>query len=424
MIADPELIIVGAGAAGLWAAAVCAHAGRRTLVIEKTPRAGTKVLASGGSRCNLTTSLPPLEAARLFGTKGERFLRRAFSNLPPIAVRGHFEALGVPTEEAPLDKVFPSSQRAVDVRDALLRDAREAGAEFRYDCTVADVRKEGGAWCVELVDGEVLRAPRLLLSPGGMSYARTGTTGDGYAWLKRLELELVEPVPALAPLSSDADWVHELSGIAVQDASCKLRDMDGKLLGKRERPVLFTHRGLSGPGAMDLSVHVARGIVEARKRGRPGASFWFSIDLCPTLERDDLRAKLIEVAGRPGSPRLARALDGELPRRLIDAACRQAGLEPNPLAASITKPQRHLLIEALKGLDVPISGTLGFDLAEVTAGGLALHEVSPATMEVRAHPGLYVFGELLDIDGPIGGLNFQSAFATAELAAKAATAPN
>lgn len=420
MIDPPELIVVGAGAAGLWAAAVGARAGRRTLVLEKTPRAGTKVLASGGSRCNLTTSLPPLEAARLFGTKGERFLRRAFSSLPPIAVRGHFEALGVPTEEAPLDKVFPSSQRAVDVRDALLRDARDAGAEFCYDCAVIDVRKEGELWCVELESGEVLRAPRLLLSPGGMSYARTGTTGDGYAWLERLGCELVEPVPALAPLASDAEWVHELSGIAVQDAQVKLTDTNGKLIGRRERPVLFTHRGLSGPGAMDLSVHVARAIAEAARKGHAPPSFWFSIDLCPTLERELLRTRLIEAAGRPGSPRLARALDGDLPRRLIDAACRQAGLEPNPLAASITKPQRHALVEALKGLDVPITGTLGFDLAEVTAGGLALHEVSPATMEVRAHPGLYVFGELLDLDGPIGGLNFQSAFATAELAAKAA----
>jgi predicted Rossmann fold flavoprotein len=416
----PEVIVVGAGAAGLWAAAVSARAGRRTLVLEKTPRAGTKVLASGGSRCNLTTSLPPLEAARLFGTKGERFLRRAFSSLPPIAVRGHFEALGVPTEEAPLDKVFPSSQRAVDVRDALLRDAHDAGAEFRYDCAVRDVRKEGDAWCVELADGEVVRAARLLLSPGGMSYARTGTTGDGYAWLERLGCELVEPVPALAPLSSDAEWVHELSGIAVQDAVCKLTDVSGKVLGRRERPVLFTHRGLSGPGAMDLSVHVARALAEAARKGRALPSFWFSIDLCPLLDRDELRRRLIEAAGRPGNPRLARALDGDLPRRLIDAACRQAGLDPNPLAASISKPQRHGLVEALKGLDVPISGTLGFDLAEVTAGGLALHEVSPATMEVRGQPGLYVFGELLDLDGPIGGLNFQSAFATAELAGKSA----
>jgi len=422
MSAAPEILIVGAGAAGLWAAAVCARAGRRTLVLEKTPRAGTKVLASGGTRCNLTTSLEADEAARLFGERGGRFLRRAFRTLPPEAVRAHFEALDVPTELAPLDKVFPSSQRAVDVRDALLRDALEAGASFRYDCPVHDLQPDDGAWCVELADGELLRAPRVLLSTGGKSFARTGTTGDGYAWLAALGCEVVEPVPALAPLASDAQWVHELSGIAVQDADCKLLDTDGKLLGRRERPVLFTHQGLSGPAAMDLSVHVARGRAIARAKGEPMPAFWFSIDLCPSQGREALRAQLIEASGRPGNPRLARALGGELPRRLIDAACRQAGIEPNPLAASIGKAQRHGLVEALKGLEVPITKTLGFDHAEVTAGGLALREVSPATFEVRGRPGLFVFGELLDLDGPIGGLNFQAAFATAELAARAASA--
>ena len=425
---DADVVVVGAGAAGLWAAAACARAGRDVLLLEKTPRAGTKVLASGGTRCNLTTTLGPDEAARLFGTKGERFLRGAFRGLPPVAVRGHFEALGVATVDAPLDKVFPASQRAVDVRDALLRDAREAGARVRYDAPVADVRREGDAWCVELagdanrVDGggEVVRAPRALLCPGGMSYPRTGTTGDGYAWLERLGCELIDPVPALAPLSSDAPWVHDLSGIAVQDAVCTLFDASGAKLGARERPVLFTHRGLSGPGAMDLSVHVARAHAAAAKRGAAAPAMRLSIDLVPTVDREALRARLIEAGRVPGRPRLARALGGELPRRLIDAACAQAGIPSNPPAADIGKADRHALVEALKGLDVPIDGTLGFDFAEVTAGGLALHEVSPATMELRAHAGLHVFGELLDLDGPIGGLNFQSAFATAALAARAA----
>jgi predicted Rossmann fold flavoprotein len=411
-----EVIVVGAGAAGLWCSARLAERGLRVLLLEKTTRAGTKILASGGSRCNLTTTLEADAAARLFGPKGSRFLAHALELLPPRAVRERFHALGVPTVEAPLEKVFPRSQRAVDVRDALVRWALGAGAELRLATPIAAIAREGSEWVVSATEGSTFRATRLVLCAGGQSYPRTGTTGDGYGWLRALGLEVVVPVPALVPLTSPASWVHELTGIAWESGACRLLSPNGKELLRRERPLLFTHRGVSGPGAMDLSHFVAR----ARAEGPLERPFTLELDFFPLVSREELRARFLAAAAAPGGPTVARALPETLPRPLLRAALRAAGIAVHdelPRAARLAKHERHALIEALKGLPIPIDGTLGFDHAEVTSGGLALRELDPRTMQVNRCPGLYVCGELLDLGGPIGGLSFLAAWSTAEVVA-------
>jgi len=415
--------VVGAGAAGLWAAEVAARAGRSVLLLEKTPRTGTKVLASGGTHCNLTTTLDARRAAALFGRAGERFLRTAFRLLPPAAVRKRFESWGVPTVEAAWEKVFPASGRALDVRDALEHAARSAGVEVVTDARVAGVEPLGGdgtgrgGWRVTLADGDALCFQRLVLAPGGRSYPRTGTTGDGYAWLAALGLELVEPLPALVPLVTDEPWVHALTGIAVQEAEVRLYDARRRLVARRERPVLFTHRGLSGPGPMDLSVHVAR----AAREHAGSAEHTLAVDLLPRRSRDELTAVLREAGTTRGAAAVHELAAPELPRRLFAAVCRLAELASDaPRVGELDRASRHRLVEALKGLAIPIRGTLGFDRAEVTAGGLALDELDAGSLRVRRYEGLHVCGEVLDLQGPIGGLNFQAAFATAEAAARSA----
>ena len=413
--------MIGAGAAGLWAAARAAELGCRVLLLEKTPRTGTKVLASGGTRCNLTTTLGPLEAARLFGPAGARFLRAAFRALPPARVRERFEALGVPTVEEPPEKVFPASHRARDVRDALERWARGAGAQIWCDSGVRGFERADGGWRVHLQDGRALHARRLAVCPGGRSHPRTGTTGDGYAWLEALGLPLVEPVPALVPLASPARWVRELAGVTLPAVRVELRSPEGALLAERVRPVVFTHKGISGPGAMDLSEPVAREEAGASRAGRAPHAHALRLDLAPAQGREALRALLAELGGRPGAPRLASALAAELalPRRLVARVLAQAALAPDARANELARAGRHALVEAVKGLAVPVDATLGFGHAEVTAGGLDLGAVDAATLRVKGAPGLWIFGEILDLAGPIGGLNFQAAFATAELAARA-----
>lgn len=409
-----DLVVVGAGAAGLWLAGSAAEAGLEVLVLEKTARTGTKVLASGGTRCNLTTTLGPKEAAALFGRKAERFLGPAFSTLPPLEVRQRFSQWGVPSVEAPLEKVFPASGRAKDVRDALERRAREAGARFRLGSGVHEVRPERDGWLLQL-EGESVTADRVALASGGRSYPRTGTTGEGYAWLEHLGLRVTPTSPALVPLTSPATWVHDLSGIAWQDGEARLVDGRGKVLLRRTRPILFTHTGISGPGAMDLSGPVGAAVGTERQ-----ADHALLVDLAPKRARDETRALLVEGAAASGAPRLSRVLPERIPRRLLAALARQAELPgPDPRVAQLQKAHRHSLVEAVHGLHVPLDGTRGFDLAEVTRGGLDLREVDPRSMRVNAHRGLFVVGELLDLDGPIGGLNFQAAFACAEVAARA-----
>ncbi|MFT5287114.1 MAG: putative Rossmann fold flavoprotein [Planctomycetota bacterium] len=424
------IVVVGAGAAGLWAAQSAAKLLRASsrdvdvLLLEKTPRSGTKVLASGGTRCNLTTTLDPQRAAQLFGKAGSRFLRTAFRTLTPTDVRTQFDEWGVPSVEAPLDKVFPESGNARHVRDALQKACTDSGVVTRHDVSVRGVHREKDHWRVVLEDGETIGAKRLLLCPGGKSYPLTGTTGDGYEWLRELELELVAGVPALVPLLSPASWVHALTGLSAQNATVRLRNEDGKALMDRTRPVLFTHRGLSGPGPMDVSRFVAQAVTKASQGAWPTpVKFVVEIDLMPQCTHEDLTEQLRFAATRTGSPLISKLFSDDLPRRLVEAACVSVDLPADIRTNVLPKAGRHKLVTALKGLSVPISGTASFDEAEVTAGGLALSELDPGSMRVRKYEDLFVFGEVIDLDGPIGGLNFQSAFATAELAARAAVKP-
>jgi len=397
---DSEICVIGAGAAGLWAAELCARLGAQTLVLEKTKRTGTKVLSSGGTRCNLTTSLNVEDTAHCFG-EGHKFIRPALQNLSPQAVREHFEQLGVQTKEEPeFEKVFPASDSALQVRNALEHAARTAGANFEMNVEVTGLSPAEEGWSVETA-GRTYHSQLVLLCTGGKSYPKSGTTGDGYPWLKALGLKMVDPVPALVPLVSPAPWIHLLSGISIDGELCI-----GK--AKRRRPILFTHRGLSGPAAMDLSEHVTRGqLREAR------------LDFLPDTTWEELRSLLLDARQRSGSPRLASILP--LPRRVLEMLSQQSGIQDsNPAVNQLKKTEQNRLIENLKSLRIPVSGSMGFNKAEVTAGGLSLKEVNRLTMEVRKAPGLYALGEILDLQGPIGGFSFQAAFSTAQLAAESA----
>jgi predicted Rossmann fold flavoprotein len=404
-----DAVVLGAGAAGLWAAAAAGARGRRVLLLEKNRRVGVKILASGGGACNLTTSLPAREAARWFRPRGERFLGPAFRALPPEGLVEAFRTMGVPTHvEEEMEKVWPDSGRARDVVEALVRRAAAAGVVTRTSTPVVDVVRSGGAFVVRTSAGDVT-APRLVLAVGGRSYPRTGTTGDGYAWAKALGHEVTPLAPALVPLVVETPWVRDLAGIAVP-VRVRAEDSQGATLLERGRPVLFTHHGLSGPGAMDVSRFFALAAPWRPPRLR--------LDLVPESSFEDLRRRIDERIAAAPAAALDRALPERIPDRLRRALVAAAGGEAVRRSAEASKALRHDLVRTLKGLELPVAGTLGWDHAEVTAGGVELDEVDPGTMESRIVPGLFVVGEILDLDGPIGGFNFQSAFATAEVAGR------
>ena len=405
-----DVVVVGAGAAGLWAAGTCAARGRRTLLLEKNRRPGVKILASGGGRCNVTTTLAPKGVLDAFGAEGGRFLAPSLRALTPLDLRAELLRWGVPTHEAPLEKVFPDSEKARDVADALARRAAAAGAVTRCGTPVVGIERRDGGWLVRTREGEV-PAPRAIVAVGGESYPKTGTTGDGYAWMEALGLRVVRRVPALVPLVVELPWVRALAGVHVQDARVVVVETGtGRVLADRRRPLLFTHTGLSGPGPMDVS----RWFEVLAPWHRPA----LHVDFAPALSEDAVRSALLAaIAAEPAVP-ASRALPGGLPERLAESLCAHVGVPPSRRAGETTKAERHALVQVVKRCAIPVAGTRGYDFAEVTAGGVALDEVDPGTMEARRAPGLFLCGEILDLDGPIGGFNFQAAFSTAEVAGR------
>lgn len=404
-----DVAVIGAGAAGLLAAIRAAERGRRVVLLEKNPRPGVKILISGGTRCNVTNARPAREIVEAFGPNG-RFLYPALGALDNHAVVRLLEDEGCATyveDEIVRGKVFPRSNRATDVLGALLRRVERSGAALRTSAPVAAVNPapEGG-FALELPGGP-LRAARVVVTTGGCSYPRSGTTGDGFEWARAFGHTIVPPAPALVPLVVETTWVRDLRGIALP---ARLRALAaGRAVAERAGPLLFTHFGLSGPVALDLSSPLARA------PGYP-AGAEVELDLAPGLTPEALDRSLRSAAAAGGA-RLARnGLPAAFPDRLADALIAAARVPAERRLAELARDERRRIIQSVKGLRLPVAGDRGYAMAEVTSGGVALDEIDPRTLESRRRPGLHFAGEVLDLDGPIGGFNFQAAWSTGWLA--------
>ncbi|MGL4549665.1 MAG: NAD(P)/FAD-dependent oxidoreductase [Gemmataceae bacterium] len=400
-----DVAVVGAGAAGLVAAARAADAGARTLLLEKTKRPGTKILMSGGTRCNITHDTDNRGIVEAYGPPG-RFLHSALAALGVRATIDLFEAEGVRTKVEDTGKVFPVSDRAADVLDALLRRLARSGATAVYEEALTGLGPADGGFRLATSRGE-RHARRVILTVGGQSYPGSGTTGDGYAICTRLGHTVVPPRPALVPLTVDAPWVPALRGLTMPDVTLTVTE-DGKKLMARRGSLLFAHFGLSGPVALDVS-RVVSGHPSPRR-------LTLEIDLLPGTAEPALDEALRVESAASGKKQLAAVLAAWLPRRLCDDVLRAAGLPADRRGAGLARAERAGLAAAVKRLRLGLTGTLGFGRAEVTAGGVSLAEVDSRDMQSRKVPGLYLAGELLDLDGPIGGYNFQAAWSTGWLA--------
>ena len=352
----------------------------------------------------------------MFSPKDRRFLRHALRACPPAQIREWVESAGVSTFVEDGNKVFPRSGRAEDVLQVLLERVGAAGVELRCERRVVGVRaaqdREGFELLIEGggVEGETHRCKRLVLATGGLSYPKTGSSGDGFAWLRGMGVPLRPLLPALVPLVSPAPWVHGLTGTTLAEVECQLRGPGGKIVARRRRPLLFAHFGISGPGPMDLS-----GAFLRSREGGGGEALGFFVDLLPGSSLEELRSHCFEGKGSL----LGRLRELGLPRRLAATLLETLGISGG-LPAELTRGDRNRLLSVLKGWEIPLTGSLGFAKAETTTGGVPLSELDPRTLELRAQPGLHLSGELLDVDGPIGGFSFWLAFATGALAGRAA----
>jgi predicted Rossmann fold flavoprotein len=404
-----DVVVVGAGAAGLLAATRAAECGRCVLLLEKNRRPGVKVLMSGGTRCNITHATDNRGIVEAYGPPG-RFLHSALAALGVQDTIDLFETEGVATKVEETGKVFPVSNKAADVLAALLARLRRSGATLALEEPLRGL--EPGAPGFHLTTPRrALAARRVVLTTGGQSYPGSGTTGDGYALTARLGHTIVTPRPALVPITVAAPWVATLRGVTVPDAAVRVVEGDAPLASRRGS-LLFAHFGLSGPVVLDVS-RVVSG------HGRPQA-LALELDLLPAVKEPALDELVRVESAAAGKKQLAAVLAAHLPRRLADALLVQAGLPADRKAAALSRPDRDRLVAAVKRLRVPVTGTLGLGRAEVTAGGVALDEVDSRTMCSKIVPGLFLAGELLDLDGPIGGYNFQAAWSTGWLAGASA----
>lgn len=405
-----HVVVIGAGAAGMMAAYAAATQNATVVLLEKNNKTGVKILMSGGTRCNLTHHTDARGIADAFG-HAKRFLQPSLGGFPPQAVVDFFEAAGVATKVESTGKVFPVSNRAVQVRDALYCCAVHAGVEIRTGCGVTGIRPEGKRWVVD-TGNAMIPTDRVIVTTGGRSWPGCGTTGDAYAWMTELGHAVQRTRPALVPLLGGEQWMKDLSGLVVDDSILTVLPVAGKQksLARRRGSLLFTHFGFSGPAAMDVSgaITAATSVDQVR----------MIADLVPQCAEEELQAAFSN-RNESGKTRVSSLLASWLPNRLANGLVAQLGQDAR--LAELSKKSRARLTQDLKRMPLPVRGTRGFEKAEVTAGGVRLDQVNPRTLESRIHKGLFIAGELLDVDGPIGGYNFQAAFSTGRAAGLAAS---
>ena len=410
MSAPADLLVIGAGPAGLTAALAYKRLrpAARVVLADHLPLPGVKLAVTGGGRGNLSRDLHLDDLIAAFAPAA-RFVAPAIRAFPPSALRAFFRDLGVPTIVELGGGIYPASQSATAVRDALATAVRRAGVEFRLGHPVTRLEPltdSNPTWQTDIG----LAARRVLLAAGGQSAPALGSDGSGFALARSIGHTIVPPVPALAPLHLREPWIPRLSGLSVHDATLTLPAADGHPSARSTGDLLFTHKGLSGPAALNLSGTISR-------RLRNGTPVTILLSLLPSPP--DFAALRQTHGARPVTTALAKLL----PRNLVLELLALSSIPPDTPWARLTAAQTHTLATALTSLPLPVTSTGTFSESMATSGGIALSEVNPKTLASRLHPTLSFAGEILDVDAPTGGYNLHWAFASAHLAATALARP-
>lgn len=398
-----SLIVIGGGPAGLFCAARVAAAGKTVLLLEKMPGCGKKLLITGAGQCNFTHEGEISSFLDKYGGNG-KFLRPCLMEFSNSDLIGFFAERGLPAASDESGKVFPASRKAGDVLSLLLSECRNHGVEIRSREPVRDAEVVDTGYQVR-TDHGVFRSAALAIATGGSSYPGTGSTGDGYAFAKKLGHTITPPAPALAPVYGKDYQFSSLAGISFPAASFS-QFRNGKKLRQSSGDLLFTHTGLSGPGILHLSRYLEPGDV-------------LKISFIPGTDPVHLKKRLTEWISENGTrPVKSFLTENSLPSRFAAMLLGLSGIPSGQTGAHLQKSSRDCLVATIAGYPFPVSRLAGFDEAMVTRGGVALTEIHPRTMESRIIPQLYCIGEVLDIDGDTGGYNLQAAFSTAMAAGR------
>ena len=396
-----NILIVGAGAAGLMAAGAAVRLGHSVTVLEHTEKPGQKLLITGKGRCNVTNNCDENTFLQNVRTN-PRFLYSSLYAFPPAKTMELFEELGVPLKTERGRRVFPVSDRAEDIRQALLRYAD--GAQILYDGAEKLVIEEGRAVGVVTKSGRTLAADAVLVATGGVSYPVTGSTGDGYQLAKQAGHKIVPTVPSLCSLVSPDEDCRAMMGLSLKNVTLTLY-RDKKAVFTEMGEMLFTHFGISGP----LTLMASSYIKDMQKHAWKAV-----IDLKPALDEEQLYKRVTNDFALLANKSAQGALVKLLPASMQPVMVKRWGVDPATRANQITKEQKRELVRLVKHWEVPISKRGDLAHAVITAGGVDVKQVDPKTMESKLCPGLYFAGEVLDVDAYTGGYNLQIAWCTAQ----------
>lgn len=398
-----RVVVVGGGAAGLMAGGMAARRGYEVTMVERNDRMARKVMITGKGRCNITNHCPVEDFIPQVPGNG-RFLYSALSAFTPQDMEDFLQQRGLRLKVERGNRVFPESDKAVDVVDTLVGFAKESGCRFHKGRATRLCIDEGVCTGVELEDGARLDAYAVIIATGGRSYPQTGSTGDGYE-LARQAGHTVTPLrPSLVPLTVRGKDCPRMQGLSLRNVVLTVEDTDtGKAVFREQGELLFTHFGLSGPLVLSASAHM-RAMEPERYRAH--------IHLKPALSDEQLDARLVRDLAKRANQDLDNMLGGLLPRKMIPVMIERCGIPGETKCRDITREQRQRLRERLEDFSLTVTGFRPIEEAIVTAGGVSIKEINAKTMESKRVSGLYFAGEVLDVDAYTGGFNLQIAFST------------
>ncbi len=403
-----KIVVIGGGAAGLMCGAKSALKGNDVTVLEKMDRPARKLMITGKGRCNVTNAAFDIETLISNVPTNPRFLYSAFSSFMPYDTMALFEELGVPLKIERGNRVFPKSDKAVDIVDALVSYCKKSGAKIMRGTATAFECQDNKIKAVILDDKTKITCDKVAVCTGGKSYPLTGSTGDGYLLAKSVGHTVTEIKPGLVALVCSNNFVPKLQGLSLKNISIKLLENEKEIYSDFGE-MLFTHYGVSGPVILSASSHI-------RNMGK--MQYKISIDLKPALDEQTLDKRIQRDFSDMPNKDFINSINKLLPKKLIPVIVLISGIEPSAKVNQITKIQRQRLVKLIKCFTVDISGFRPVEEAIVTSGGINVKEIEPKTMKSKIIDNLYFAGEVIDVDAYTGGFNLQIAFSTAVLCAE------
>ncbi len=404
-----DCIVIGGGAAGMMAAISAASSGAKVTLLERNQKVGRKLYITGKGRCNVTNHCSAEEVLRSTPCNG-KFLYSAMDRFPPSEAMSFFEKIGVRLKVERGNRVFPESDKAADIIDALLRELRRRKVDL-IETRACEILVRDGMVCGVRTEQGDLYSDAVILATGGMSYPLTGSTGDGYFMAGQLGHTIIQPKGSLVPLCSNDPCCPAMQGLSLKNTGLKVKNKKGKVVYQDQGELLFTHFGLSGPLILSASAHLRHFDKE---------QYTVCLDLKPALDEEKLDARLLREFEEQSNRDFINALGALLPKAMVPVMVERSGIPGDTKVHSVTRQQRRRLLELLKSFNIEITGTRPVEEAIVTSGGIKVSEIDPKTMQSKLIDGLFFAGEIIDVDAYTGGFNLQIAWATGHAAGLAA----